>query len=82
MHYINFILKFLYFQLAENTDEIIVCLKNNNRESNIINLKGIVCNHQDQNALLTQIVKQARSNEKHHDIAYLMHIVEENKIHI
>ena len=80
---INFILKFLYFQPAENTVEIIVGQKEEkNRESNMINLKGILWNHRDQNALLTQIVKQASSNEKLHDIAYLMRIAEENKIHI
>ena len=79
---INFILKFLPFQPAENTNEIIVGLffffK---RESNIVNLKEILCNHQDQNALLTQTVKQGRSNEKHNVAAYLMRIAKENKIH-
>ena len=79
---INFILNCLYFQPAENTDEIIVGQKEEkNRESNIINLKGILWNHRDQNALLTQILKQGRTNEKRHNTAYLMHIAKENMIH-
>ena len=44
-------------------------------------LKGISCNHPDQNVLLTQIVLQGRSKEKHHDAAYLMRIAKGNKTH-